>query len=94
MQKNVNRAEKFKSNWKIEFCTEKLNWEQISSLTDILFKSFHNNIFVASALFSSLEENDTIASINLSSSDGLNRNKLSAAGVEPLESILRSNCTL
>ena len=41
-----------------------------------------------------MEENDTIASINLSSCDGLNRNKLSAPGVEPLELILKSNCTL
>lgn len=48
----------------------------------------------AQALFGCLLENNTIISLDLSSKEGLNRNRLGTQGVESLEWILQKNKTL
>lgn len=48
----------------------------------------------AQALFAALLENCSVVSVNLSSKEGLNRNRLGVRGVEPLEWVLKKNKTL
>ena len=48
----------------------------------------------AQAIFGCLLENNTIISLDLSSKEGLNRNRLGTQGVESLEWILQKNKTL